>query len=223
MDVLGGISKRGKFIGDVCFWPFCGDPSFGKLPLDLCPYPGIARARSFDTLRRKRAQAYALRSGDPVLLLEHRELLAAKGPVPEEDYEIPFGKARITREGTDATVVGISRMVHLAVEAADQLSAEGVSVEIIDPRTVSPLDTDTILRSVAKTGRLLIVDEGFQPCSVASEIVAHVADEGFDDLDAPIRRLNGAFTPTPYTPTLEQAVVPQVEDVVQAIRDLMLE
>ncbi|MBC8356213.1 MAG: dehydrogenase E1 component subunit alpha/beta [Planctomycetes bacterium] len=167
--------------------------------------------------------AHALQSNDPVLFLEHRELMAIKGPVPEENYEIPFGQAKVVREGTEATVVAISLMVHHAIKAAEQLAAEGVSIEIIDPRTVSPLDMDTILQSVAKTGRVLVVDEAFQPCSVASEISAQIADAGFDDLDAPVKRLNGAFTPTPYSPTLEKAVVPQVEDVVQAIRDLLNE
>jgi 2-oxoisovalerate dehydrogenase E1 component len=100
------------------------------------------------------------------------------------------------------------------------MAAEGLSVEIVDPRTVSPLDLMTILQSVAKTGRLLVVDEAFGPCSLASEIAARVADEGFDDLDAPIKRLHGAFAPTPYAPSLEQAVVPQVEDVIRAIREL---
>ena len=114
-------------------------------------------------------------------------------------------------------------MVHHAVEAAEQLAAEGISVEIVDPRTVSPLDTETILASVAKTGRLLIVDEAFGPCSVASEIAARIADAGFDELDAPIKRLTGVFTPTPYAPTLEAAIVPQVADVVSAIRDLLAE
>ena len=165
--------------------------------------------------------AHALRSNDPVLFLEHRELMAIKDPVPAEDYEIPFGQAKVVREGTDATVVAISLMVHHAIKAAEQLAAEGISIEIIDPRTVSPLDTETILQSVAKTGRVLIVDEAFQPCSVASEIAAQIADAGFDDLDAPIKRLNGAFTPTPYSPTLEKAIVPQVEDVVSAIRELL--
>ena len=96
-------------------------------------------------------------------------------------------------------------------------------MEVIDPRTVSPLDTDTILTSVAKTGRLLIVDEAFQPCGVGAEIAARIVDVGFDELDAPIKRLNGAFTPTPYSPTLEAAVVPQVEDIVQEIRELLRE
>ena len=167
--------------------------------------------------------ARALRSNDPVLLLEHRELMAFKGPVPEENYEIPFGQAKIVRDGSDATVVAISLMVHQAVKAAEQLAAEGISIEIIDPRTVSPLDLETILHSVSKTGRVLTIDEAFQPCSIASEIAAQIADAGFDDLDAPVKRLNGAFTPTPYSPTLEKAVVPQVEDVVTAIRELLEE
>jgi 2-oxoisovalerate dehydrogenase E1 component len=167
--------------------------------------------------------AHALRSNDPVVFLEHRELMAIKGPVPEGHYEIPFGQATVAREGTDATVVAISLMVHRAIEAAEQLAAEGVSIEVVDPRTVSPLDTDTILKSVAKTGRVLVLDEAFQPCGVAAEIAACIADRGFDDLDAPIKRLNGAFTPTPYSPTLESAIVPRVEDVVHAMRSLLQE
>ena len=162
----------------------------------------------------------ALRCGDPVLFLEPRELMATKGPVPLEPYEIEFGEARIAREGRDVTVVAIALMVRRSLAAAEQLAREGVSVEVIDPRTVSPLDTNTILASVKKTGRLLIVDEAFSPCGLGAEIAARVADAGFDDLDAPIRRLNGAFAPTPYSPPLEKAVTPQVEDIVRAIKDL---
>jgi pyruvate/2-oxoglutarate/acetoin dehydrogenase E1 component len=114
-------------------------------------------------------------------------------------------------------------MVHHALAAAEQLAGEGISVEVVDPRTVSPLDTETICESVAKTGRLLVVDEAFQPCSIASEIAASIADDGFDDLDAPIKRLSGAFTPTPYAPTLEEAVVPNVDSVLAAIRELLAE
>lgn len=185
--------------------------------------PGIHVVMPATPYDAKGLIAHALQSNDPVLFLEHRELMAIKGPVPAENYEIPFGQARVVKEGTDATVVAISLMVHHAVAAAEQLAGEGVSLEIIDPRTVSPLDTKTILNSVAKTGRLLIVDEAFQPCSVASEIAAVIADLGFDDLDAPIKRLNGASTPTPYAPTLEKAVVPQIEDVVRAVRSLLSE
>lgn len=167
--------------------------------------------------------AHALRSDDPVLFLEHRELMSVKGPVPEEDYEIPFGQARVHRSGSDVTVVALSLMVQYTLQVAEQFAQEGISVEVVDPRTVSPLDTGTILQSVAKTGRLLIVDEAFGPCGLASEIAAQVADAGFDDLDAPIKRLHGAFAPTPYAPALEQAVVPNVGSIAQAIRDLMQE
>ena len=130
---------------------------------------------------------HALRCDDPVLFLEPRELLSIKGPVPAGVYEIEFGRARVLREGKHVTVVGIGVMAHRALAAADRLAEEGVSVEVIDPRTVSPLDTAAILASVRKTGRLLVVDEAFAPCSVASEIAAVVADAGFNDLDAPIR------------------------------------
>ncbi len=163
---------------------------------------------------------HALRSDDPVLFLEPRELMAVKGPVPAEPYEIEFGKARILQEGSQITVVGIALMAQRALAAARQLAAEGLSVEVIDPRTVSPLDAATILLSVRKTGRLLIVDEAFAPCSLGAEIAAQVSDQGFDYLDAPIRRINGAFAPTPYSPPLEAAVIPGLDQIVTAIRRL---
>jgi 2-oxoisovalerate dehydrogenase E1 component len=165
----------------------------------------------------------ALRSSDPVIFLEHRELLTIKGPVPTEDYQIEFGRAAVVREGRDVTVVALALMVHHTQKVCDRLDREGISVELIDPRTVAPLDVETIRRSVAKTGRLLIVDETFGPYGIGAEIAAHLADVGFDDLDAPIRRLNGAFTPTPYSPTLEAAVVPTPDAIAQAVRDLVAE
>jgi 2-oxoisovalerate dehydrogenase E1 component len=166
---------------------------------------------------------YALRCDDPVIFLEHRELLTLKGLVPAEPYEIPFGQAAVMSEGTDITVVALALMVQRTLKACEQLTKEGISVEVIDPRTLAPLDIDTIARSVAKTGRLLIVDEAFAPFGFGAEIAAQLADRGFDDLDAPIRRLNGAHTPTPYSPTLEAVVVPNVEMIGQAIRDLLAE
>ena len=165
----------------------------------------------------------ALTCDDPVLFLEHRELMSVKGPVPEEEYFIDFGKAAVVREGSDVTVVALALMVHKTLAACETLAAEGISVELIDPRTVAPLDVDTLLRSVAKTGRLLIVDEDFAHCGISAEIAAQLADRGFDDLDAPIRRLNGKPSPTPYSPTLEAAVVPNVEAIANAIRSLHAE
>jgi 2-oxoisovalerate dehydrogenase E1 component len=165
----------------------------------------------------------ALTCDDPVLFLEHRELMTVKGPVPEEEYFIDFGKAAIVREGSDITVVALALMVHKTLTACETLAKEGINVELIDPRTVAPLDVETIIQSVAKTGRILIVDEDFAHCGISAEIAAQLADRGFDDLDAPIRRLNGKPSPTPYSPTLEAAVVPDVEAIAQAIRNLCAE
>ncbi len=166
---------------------------------------------------------HALRCDDPVIFLEHRELFGLKGPAPTEPYEIPFGHAAIVCAGKDATVVALAHMVQRTLKACAMLDKEGVSIELIDPRTVAPLDIDTIATSVAKTGRLLIVDEAFAPFGIGAEIAAQIADCAFDDLDAPIHRLNGLHTPTPYSPTLEAAVVPNEDRIAQAIRNLLAE
>ena len=165
----------------------------------------------------------ALEGDDPVLFLEHKSLLFNRGEVPEGDYAIPFGQARIARLGADCTVVAIGSMVEKTLAGCEKLAEEGISAEVIDPRTIAPLDMATIMESVHKTGRLLIVDETFQPCGVGAEIAAQVIDEGFDDLDAPIRRLNGAHVPTPYSPTLEHAITPQPDEIEQSMRDLLAE
>jgi len=165
----------------------------------------------------------ALRSDDPVLFLEHKNLLALKGPVPDGEYLIPFGQAAIRRTGSDLTMVGIGFTVKQALDAAEQLAAEGISAEVIDPRTLAPLDIDTILASVHKTGRLLVVDEDFAPCGVGAEIATQVMERAFDDLDAPVRRVNGLFAPAPYSPPLYEPMVPSVKGIVQAVRELLAE
>lgn len=166
---------------------------------------------------------HALRCQDPVLFLEHREILQFKEAVPSTEYEIEFGKARVIRAGTSVTVVAIARMVHLALAASETLSKQGISIELIDPRTVTPLDTETILKSLSKTGRLLIIDEAPAHCGFSAEIAARMVDEGFNELDAPIKRLTGAFCPTPYSPSLERVVVPCVDDVIKSVVELMQE
>jgi 2-oxoisovalerate dehydrogenase E1 component len=186
-------------------------------------FPGLRVVLPSNPADAKGLLRRALRGDDPVLFLEHRELLGTKGPVPSGDYEIDFGKAAVVREGRDLTVVALAAMVPRTLEACVRLEKEGLSVEVIDPRTVAPLDVETIARSVGKTGRLLIVDEAFAPCGIGAEIAALVADAGFDDLDAPIRRLNGVHTPTPYSPPLEAAVVPGVEAIARAVRSLAAE
>jgi 2-oxoisovalerate dehydrogenase E1 component len=167
----------------------------------------------------------ALRSDDPVLFLEHKLLLNVKGmvPEPEDDELIPFGKADIRREGSDITAVAIGAMVYKTVEAAEALAKDGISVEVIDLRSIAPLDLDTILASVHKTGRLVIVDEDFQPAGMGAEISALVTEHAFDDLDAPIRRVNGLHSPVPYSPALEAAVIPNANLIADAIRSLAAE
>jgi len=165
----------------------------------------------------------ALRSDDPVLFLEHKGVLNLKGPVPDGEHLVPLGKAAIAREGTHATVVGVAFMVKKALEAADELSKEGINIEVIDPRSLAPLDIDTVLASVKKTGRLLVVDEDFAPCGAAAEIAMQVMEKGFDDLDAPVARLTGLSCPAPYSPALFQDMVPETRTVVKAVRDLLAE
>jgi len=165
----------------------------------------------------------ALRCDDPVVFVEHRGVLTNKGPVPEKEYLIPFGQAAVRREGKDATIVAIGYQVNNAVEAGKKLEGEGISVEIIDPRSLAPLDIDTILESVHKTGRLLVVDEAYPACSMTSEIAARVMDKGFDDLDAPVRRLNGTPAPIPNSPSLVPAMTPNPTTIAQAVRDLLAE
>ena len=165
----------------------------------------------------------ALNSPDPVLFLEHRELLQDKSPVPETPYQLPFGQSAIVRPGDHVTIVALAAMVRKCATAAQQLEAEGVSVEIIDPRTIAPLDAQTIVDSLEKTGRLLVVDEAFESYGFGAEIAAQVGRLGFNHLDAPIHRLNGASTPTPYSPSLEKAIVPQVEEIIHAVRNLLEE
>ena len=186
-------------------------------------FPGLRVVVPSTPYDAKGLFAEALQSNDPVLFLEHRELLTVKGPVPEAQYALPFGKAAVVRSGEDVTVVALAEMVHKSLTAIEKLQQQGVSVELIDPRTVSPLDCETILNSVIKTGRLLIADESFEPFGIGAEIAARITQSGFDYLDAPIQRLNGVHTPTPYSPALEQVIVPQVDDIVQAVLDLLEE
>ncbi len=185
--------------------------------------PGLRVVVPSNAYDAKGLLKHALRCDDPVMFLEHREILTNKCNVPMGEYEIEFGKAAIVRTGRDVTVVALARMVYLTLSICDRLESEGISVELIDPRTVSPLDVATILQSVAKTGRLLIVDEPPAACGFASEIAAQVVEAGFDDLDAPIRRLTGVFTPTPYSPSIESAVVPTADGIATAIRSLSQE
>ena len=163
----------------------------------------------------------AIRDDDLVVVFENKMLYAVSGEVPEGEYIIPLGKADIKREGTDITIVAISRMVHQALEAADTLQAQGISAEIVDPRTLSPLDEQTMLDSVAKTHRLIVVDEDNPRCSAATDIAALVADKAFSELDAPIKLVTAPHTPVPFSPPLEQFYIPSPERIVATVQELM--
>ena len=164
----------------------------------------------------------ALEDPDPVMIFEHKLLYKQKGPVPDGYYTTPIGQAALRREGTDLTIVATAIMVGKALEAAESLAAEGIAAEVIDLRTIRPMDRETVLASVRKTGRLVCVYEGVKTLGIGAEISAMVAEsDAFDFLDAPIIRLGGAESPIPYNPELEKAVVPQVPDILQVARELV--
>ena len=163
----------------------------------------------------------ALADPDPVMIYEHKLLYKMRGHVPEGYYTTPIGKAAIRRDGKDLTIVATAIMVHKALDAAEKLAAEGIDAEVIDLRTVRPIDRETVLASVRKTGRLICVYEGVKTLGVGAEVSAMVAEsDAFDFLDAPIVRLGGAECPIPYNPMLEKAVVPQVPDILEAARNI---
>ena len=161
----------------------------------------------------------AIRDPNPVVYLEHKHLYRrVKGDVPEGRYQVPLGKARVAREGTDLSVIAYGAMVDLALEATDDL--EGASVEVIDLRSLVPLDRDAILATVRKTSKVVVLHEATRSCGVGAEVCALIAEEAFEDLDGPVKRLTAPDTPVPFSPPLEKAYIPQVEDVVAGLRDL---
>jgi pyruvate/2-oxoglutarate/acetoin dehydrogenase E1 component len=153
--------------------------------------------------------------------VEHKLLYPIKGTIPEEDYTVPFGVASVKREGKDVTIVATLYMIHKALAAAEQLSREGINAEILDPRTLVPLDKTAIVKSVKKTGRLVIVSEDCKTAGVSAEIAAIVAEEALDYLDAPIKRVAEPDTPIPFSPSLEQFVIPSETNIIQATRSVI--
>jgi pyruvate/2-oxoglutarate/acetoin dehydrogenase E1 component len=163
----------------------------------------------------------AIRDDDPVIFLEHRLLYAMKGRVPEGEYIIPLGEADVKREGRDVTVVALAMMVHRALEAADELSKEGIEIEVLDPRSLLPLDCEALVRSIKKTSRLLIVHEACRTGGIGGEIAAIAAKEAFGYLDAPIERVCAPDVPVPFSPPLENYYIPKKEDIVATVRRML--
>lgn len=163
----------------------------------------------------------AIRNDNPVIFIEHKLLYVTTGPVPEEEYLIPIGAADIKRAGDDVTIVATSRMVHFALQAAGELEKEGIQAEVIDPRTLKPLDIETIVRSVKKTGRLVVVNEGHLTGGFTAEVAARVQREAFDWLDAPIMQVATEDVPIPYNRQLEWEAMPSVADIVNAVKSVV--
>lgn len=163
----------------------------------------------------------SIRDDNPVLFIEHKGLYALKEEIPEEEYTIPLGRADIKREGSDVTVVATAKMVHEAMTAADKLAADGISLEIVDPRTISPLDKETILNSVKKTGRVVLAQEAVKTGGFGSEIAAIIAEEALDYLDAPVKRVGAPFTPVPFSKPLEEFYLPNSEDIIRAVKEVI--
>lgn len=181
--------------------------------------PGLRVAVPSSPYDAKGLLKTAIRSDDPVMFCEHKLLYPVEGPVPEEDFTIPFGAAEVKNEGEDVTVVATLFMVVKALESARTLKEEGISVEVVDPRTLVPLDKEAIVKSVKKTGRLVIVSEDCKTAGITAEIAAVVAEEAIDYLDAPIKRVAEPDTPIPFSPPLEKHVLPNEKSIIKAVRE----
>lgn len=163
----------------------------------------------------------AIRDDDPVIFLEHEALYGSKGEVPEGKYTTPLGKAKIIREGKDITIVSFSRMAVLSLKAAQELSKEKIEAEVIDLRSLNPLDVKTLIASIKKIGRAVVVEEGWKTGGVGGEIVSLIMENGFDYLDAPVRRISGQDVPMPYAKNLEKLAIPQLDDIITAVKDIL--
>ncbi|MCH8195562.1 MAG: alpha-ketoacid dehydrogenase subunit beta, partial [Chloroflexi bacterium] len=183
--------------------------------------PGLKCVAPSDAYTAKGLLAAAIRDDDPVIVCDHKRLLNNSGIVPEEEYIVPLGKARVLKEGQDVTLVGVSLMTSVCMEAAERLAQQGVDAEVIDLLSLSPMDDEAILTSVRKTHRIVVVDEDTPRCSVATDIVALVAGQAFDDLDAPPRMVTAPHTPVPYSQPLERLYLPNADRVVATV-DAML-
>jgi len=184
----------------------------------ICHIPGLKVVHPSNPYDMKGLMTACIRENNPTIMIKHKRLLGMSGEVPEEQYEIPLGKANVLREGNDVTVVGWGRMVNEALTAADQLAADGIDVEVIDPRTLQPLDTATIIESVKKTNRVVVVHEAVRFGGLGAEVAAQIQEEAFDYLDAPVGRIAAPFSPVPFSPVLEAHYLPSIDDIQAGIR-----
>ena len=183
--------------------------------------PGLKVAIPSNPYEAKGLLIQSIRDDDPVIFFEHKVMYDDEADVPDEMYTIPFGEANVTREGDDATVIAFGRMVNFANDAADRLKEAGISITVVDPRTTSPLDKETILETASETGRVVVVDEAHPRCNMATDISALICENCFDDLKAPIKQVTGLHAPVPFSPDLEDMYIPKVETIEAAVRELV--
>lgn len=217
--MFGGKAETPVVIRAMCGSGFRAAAQHSQMLTPLFTHiPGlkvVCPSNAYDT---KGLLIQAIRDNDPVIFLEHKNLYATESDVPEEPYTIPFGEANIVREGTDVTIVTYGMMVNRSLDAAKVLEGEGVSVEVIDLRTLSPIDMDTVLESVELTGRAVCVDEATPRCSIAADISANIAQDAFKSLKSPIQMVTSPHSPVPFSPTLEDIFAPSVDAIVAAVR-----
>jgi pyruvate/2-oxoglutarate/acetoin dehydrogenase E1 component len=206
----GGVRSTGPHHSHT-FWSF------------FAHIPGLKVAVPSNPYDVKGLIKTALRDENPVIFLEHKGLYNSKGVVPQEEYLIPFGKANVARSGSDITIVTLGVMAQRSIEAADKLSEQGISVEVVDLRTLAPMDKETILTSLAKTGRLAIVDEAYATCGISAEVAAIAACEGLYSLDAPVLRICGLPAPHSFSPSVDSYLIPSVDRIVKEISEFLTE
>jgi pyruvate/2-oxoglutarate/acetoin dehydrogenase E1 component len=185
--------------------------------------PGLKVVLPSTPYEAKGLMKSAIRDDNPVAFFEHKMMYRNKGPVPNDEYTVPLGVADVKRSGTDMTIVATSSMVQVALKAADSLGEEGVSVEVVDPRTIFPLDATSLIESAKKTGRVLVLDEGYTRYGITAEIAAVIAEGAFYYLDAPVKRLGAMDVPIPFSPALEDITVPSMARVIEAVKSLCTE
>ena len=219
--MFGGQMKVPMVLRTPAGWSQLGATHSQTLELLFAYIPGLKVVMPSTPYDHKGLLKSAIRDDDPVIFIEHALLYGLKGEVPEEEFLVPIGESIVRRPGKDVTVVSYSRMAVQALEAANELAKEGIDVEVIDLRTLRPLDMEPVLASVAKTNRAVIAEEGWRSFGIGAEIESRIYEEAFDELDAPIRRVAGAEVPTPYNRHLELAAFPGKVEIINAIRAVL--
>jgi len=220
--MFGGKAKISMVLRTVCGAGFSAAAQHSQsLHAIFAHVPGLKVVMPSTPYDAKGLLISSIEDDDPVIFIEHKALYAIKGEVPEEPYSIPLGEADVKREGKDVTIVATAAMVHKSLEVAEKLEKDGISVEVVDPRTIVPLDVDTIINSIKKTGKLVVVDEGYPRCGFATDVAALAVNKTFDSLKAPVKIVTPPATPVPFSPALESEWIPSTEKIEKAVREIL--